>query len=211
MGSEAASESESILDRKRKLRRAMIAKRDAIPAVERARGSALICTRLLGLPQLARAHTICVYCPFGSEVDVRPLVRQARAARLAAPVALGNRRMEFVEVDAEELLDPSKTPAFLRSPKRSSTESVLAERGIIAPSEIDFIVVPGLAFDEQGGRVGYGGGYYDSYLARPELHAFACAVAFDVQVLSGGALVPRESHDRTIDAVITPARTIRQA
>ncbi|MEE8716409.1 MAG: 5-formyltetrahydrofolate cyclo-ligase [Coriobacteriales bacterium] len=216
---------------KRDLRRSTIARRDALPPAARADGSARVCGRLLELlgavwPGGAGDGTwdgsasgdgawgegaLAVFHSMGSEVDLRPLLRllagAGRMPRLAVPVALGGRRMEFVLAAPEELLDGALLPAFLRHPSRVSADNALAGRVRVPPAGIGFMVMPGVAFDARCGRLGYGGGFYDTYLARPDFAAPTCAVAFDEQVVDG--LVPREPHDRTPDALVTPTRLIR--
>jgi 5-formyltetrahydrofolate cyclo-ligase len=221
---------------KRDLRRSTIARRGALSPAARADGSARVCRRLLGLLGAAwpdgagegapggRASgggasdngawgdgALAVFHSMGSEVDLRPLLRllagSGRMPHLAVPVALGGRRMEFVLAAPEELLDDALLPAFLRHPGRVSADDALAGRVRVPPAGIGFMVMPGVAFDARCGRLGYGGGFYDTYLARPDFAAPTCAVAFDEQVEDG--LVPREPHDRTPDALVTPTRLIR--
>ncbi len=100
-------------------------------------------------------------------------------------------------------------PAFLEHPGRV-LGSPPADRPAVPPAEIDVMVVPGLAFDRTGRRLGYGGGYYDAYLARAGFGAFACGVCFEGQLLGEGTLAELEGpHDRRVDAVVTPTTSIR--
>lgn len=71
---------------------------------------------------------------------------------------------------------------------------------------IDFIVVPAMAFDNQGNRLGRGGGYYDRFLSQPGLRAFKCGLAFDEQLLPA---VPMHKHDMPVDAVVTDTQVLR--
>ena len=85
----------------------------------------------------------------------------------------------------------------------------IREPGIDAPivplGEVDLIIVPALAFDEAGRRLGRGGGFYDRFLERTGGRAFTFGLAFDEQVV---AEVPSEAHDATVDAVATDRRLI---
>ena len=71
---------------------------------------------------------------------------------------------------------------------------------------IDLIVVPGLAFDTSGGRLGKGGGFYDRFLVQPGMHALTCAVAFAEQMIE---TVPAEPHDRRVDMLVTDEAVLR--
>jgi len=71
--------------------------------------------------------------------------------------------------------------------------------------DIEMIVIPGVAFDERGHRIGYGGGYYDRLLPRVKGHRPIAALAFEEQVLEH---VPTEAHDITMDFIITDRRVI---
>lgn len=159
--------------------------------------------------------------------------------RLVFPVPLRDRRMEFVPVEPGELACGARlpgrqpvpgrggapctggvpadggahtgrgVPAFLEHPGRV-LGSPPADRPAVPPAEIDVMVVPGLAFDGTGRRLGYGGGYYDAYLARAGFGALACGVCFEGQLLGEGALAELEGpHDRRVDAVVTPTTSIR--
>jgi 5-formyltetrahydrofolate cyclo-ligase len=72
-------------------------------------------------------------------------------------------------------------------------------------ADLDLVVVPGLGFDEAGGRLGRGGGFYDRFLARPGLKAWKVGVGLDEQVVGP---VPRDAWDVGLDALVTPTRTL---
>ena len=203
------------------LRARMRALRDGMPDGERRRRQADACRRLLDLPAMRAARTVALYRAFGSELDVQGLVDALAALpnrpRLVFPVPLRDRRMEFVPVEPDELAGGTDggahtgrgVPAFLEHPGRV-LGSPPADRPAVPPAEIDVMVVPGLAFDKTGRRLGYGGGYYDAYLTRAGFGALACGVCFEGQLLAEGALAELEGpHDRRVDAVVTPTTSIR--
>ena len=76
----------------------------------------------------------------------------------------------------------------------------------VDPEKIDVVVSPGLAFDRRGHRLGYGGGYYDRYLARLHAHASRVGIGFAVQLLDE---VPAEETDQPVDVVVTDRGVIR--
>ena len=158
----------------------------------------------------ARTRTVALYRAFGSELDLGVLVGMFAALperpRLAAPVALPNRRMEFVEVEPDELVSRGpEAPEFLSRPGRM-LDRLPDGRRTVPPGEIDVAVVPGLAFDAAGRRLGYGGGYYDTWLAHTEQMGaapFACGVCFEEQLVATGLRAIEERHDLRVDAVVT--------
>lgn len=192
------------------LRERMRARRDALPPSVRARESERACARLLDeMPALSRARVVTVFSPFGSEIGLDTLIErlaQASGLRLAAPVALGASHMEFVAIEARELLDRAAMPDFLRHPARMA--GMPRGREVVSAAALDFMVIPGVAFDEARARLGYGGGYYDAYLARSDFRAFTCGICFDEQLLAPGRRLPREPHDQLLDAVVTPTRVL---
>jgi len=137
--------------------------------------------------------------PFRSEWDSRGLARDVIASgrRLVLP---------RVDRDARELalhaiadLDADVAPGYVGIPEpRAACASV-------APAEVDFVLVPGVAFDAQGRRLGYGGGFYDRLLPRLRPDAVLVAGAFDEQVVGA---VPAASHDARVPLIVTPTRVI---
>lgn len=195
---------------KAELRRAMIARRDAIDLDVRVAKSAVICARLVELLDrldAAAPHTVAVYAAMGSEVD--PAVFAAAAAkhgwRVAYPcmlsatdaAACGQRMcMRAVAVD-----DASAAP-FVDHPTRAfAAMDIDSSRFPIVPAEaLDMVVVPLVAFDRAGARLGYGGGCYDRYL--PTLSA-ACqivGIAFDEQRVDH---IPTDAHDLPLPDIIS--------
>jgi 5-formyltetrahydrofolate cyclo-ligase len=78
----------------------------------------------------------------------------------------------------------------------------------VDPAVIDVVIVPGSAFDRAGGRIGYGGGFYDGFLRRLRPDAQRIGIGFEAQLVER---VPREAHDLCVDLVVTEARTIETA
>ena len=166
------------------------------PAALRASDDALF-ERFLTLPELARAETVLLFHGMGAEPDT---------ARLIAP-----------------LLDLGKTVALPRCmPERAmeartvTAAAVLVRHryGMLEPGEdcpllskdkIELILVPGLAFDKNGYRLGQGGGYYDRYLENFTGHT--AALCRDALLMDA---VPREAHDRPVELVVTERRILRR-
>jgi len=101
--------------------------------------------------------------------------------------------LEFVAVSMLEDLAPSAWNPNIREPQ-------IRDETIVAPSAMDLILVPGLAFTRDGCRLGRGGGFYDRLLAARAPHTLALGICFDLQIV---AALPTEAHDQRVDAVIT--------
>ena len=195
---------------KAKLRRAVIARRDAIDLDVRAAKSAVICARLaelLGRLDAAAPHTVAVYAAMGSEVN--PAAFAAAAAkrdwRVAYPCMLSaaeatacGQRMCMRAVAAD---DTSAAP-FIAHPARAfAATDIDSDRFPIVPAEaLDMIVVPLVAFDRTGTRLGYGGGCYDRYLPMLSPVCQIVGIAFDEQRINH---VPTDAHDLPLPNIIS--------
>lgn len=170
-----------------------------------------------------RTLVIGVCCAFGSELDLKYLAgalgmsREGRdaalttdsrfrvaqpAAVLAAPVTLTGRRLAFVALSPEALSGKEPLPGHLADPRRPLA-TIPPHCTAIPAARFDLVVVPGLAFDRTGMRLGYGGGYYDAFLAQLRRDALTCGVCFDEQLLDDP--LPCSPHDQAVDVVVTPS------
>jgi 5-formyltetrahydrofolate cyclo-ligase len=183
-----------LLHRKRQLRGEAKARRLAQP--DKALVSRQICGRVAALPEYAAARTVMLYLDFASEVRTRDLLQRVWADRKRAvvPYCVGDRLEMFHLQDLDEL-SPGTLGILEPRPELQSR----SDRKVIV-EQLDLIVVPGLAFDPRGGRVGYGKGYYDRLLALVRPEVARVAVAFECQVLPE---VPMLFYDTFVDKVVT--------
>jgi 5-formyltetrahydrofolate cyclo-ligase len=183
------------------LRARVLSARDQLPAMLRASAGAALIDRVQRLPEWLAAGTLLLYLGIKTEFDPEPLALAVLAAghRLVLPRIL--RGQGGLEIRA--VRDPD---ADLVSGVWGLREPDPARCPEVAPAAIDFILVPGVAFDARGGRIGYGAGYYDRLLSDPALRAVRVAALFDVQLVES---VPCESHDRPVDVLVLPGRQIR--
>lgn len=195
---------------KAELRRAMIARRNAIDLDVRAAKSAVVCARLVELMEVsgtAGQRTVAVYAAMDSEVDPAAFAAAAAARgwRVAYPCMLSasdaaacGQRMCMRTVAAG---DVSAAP-FIAHPTRAFVATDIdRDRFPIVPAEtLDMIIVPLVAFDRAGARLGYGGGCYDRYLPtlRPDCHIIG--IAFDEQRVDH---VPTDAHDLPLPNIIS--------
>ncbi|WP_342995980.1 5-formyltetrahydrofolate cyclo-ligase [Collinsella aerofaciens] len=195
---------------KAEVRRAVIARRDALDLDLRAAKSADICARLaelLGRLDAAAPRTVAVYAAMGSEADPAAFAAAAavRGWRVAYPcmlsaadaVACGQRMcMRAVAAD-----DASAAP-FIAHPARTfAATDIDSDRFPIVPAEaLDMIVVPLVAFDRAGARLGYGGGCYDRYLPTRSATCQIIGISFDEQRVDH---IPTDAHDLPLPHIIS--------
>lgn len=195
---------------KAELRRAVIARRDALDLDVRAAKSAVICARLVELSDrldAAVSRTVAVYAAMGSEVDPAAFAAAAvkRGWRVAYPcmfsttdVMACGQRMCMRAVSAG---DASEAP-FIAHPTRAfAATDVDSDHFPIVPAKaLDMIIVPLVAFDRTGARLGYGGGCYDRYLPMLSPACQIVGIAFDEQCVDH---VPTDTHDLTLPHIIS--------
>lgn len=192
------------LARKDSLRAAFKQKRLALSPEERASIDAVIAERVSELPEFENAQLIACYLSIGAEVETRGIIERAwqEGKTVALPRCLpASRRMRWYALDS---FDELKRHAFgmLEPAENPAREVDLALRGSA------LAIVPALAIDMQGFRLGYGGGYYDAFLADfPGVSIGLCREAQVVENLA--ALGARERYDIPVDLVITETRLLR--
>ena len=194
---------ERIDDSKRTLRDKLKRTRRLIPREERERVDRAITAQLAGLPAYQRAVLVLPYLSFGSEVDTYGLIERAWSdgKTVALPRCVeGGRLMEWYRIESFDglvrssigVLEPQRDPAMLQA---------------VGTSVDELVVVPGLTFDLRGYRLGYGGGFYDTFLA-----GFAgtkvglcrtCQLSRDLH--EEGVI---DEHDLPVDAVVTEGGVI---
>lgn len=154
-----------------------------------------IAGQLMELKQFIEADCVMLYYAFDNEVSTAEIIKAALAAKkkvLLPRCDIKNRRMEACEV---KKIDSDLMPSSyeIMEPVRRIPEFKQLE-------QIDICVVPGVAFDRQGNRIGHGAGFYDVFLARLSPRTLKVAIAFDLQLQES---IPHNQHDVAMDLVIT--------
>jgi 5-formyltetrahydrofolate cyclo-ligase len=181
--------------------RALVSKRrDALSEEERSSKSEAIWKRLAELPEFKAASQALFYVSFKSEVDTF-LMRQL-ASDLGMAVAVprghqGDKRMTFYYLKNDEELESG--PYGILQPPADPENVVELEDPTV-------IIVPGLVFDKQGNRLGWGAGFYDRFLAGEGRGFPKIGLAFDCQVLD---TLPVAPHDVPVDLLVTESRVLR--
>lgn len=179
------------------LRRRMRVIRRDIPLQKRHRHEARLCAQLLAWPLLAQAQRVAVYYPFGHEANIWPWAQNAAAAGKA--IYLPGRHQK-VEAGFFELRPDALPPIFSPGVFDMGPQARPAQQ-----DELDLILLPGLAADFSGNRLGYGGGWYDTLLAKMGGDSPRGIVLFEEQMVE---TVPSEPWDIPIQFIITPERLI---
>jgi len=181
---------------KASLRSTALERRDGLPITDRRAAARAIAQRRFPVP-FGEGTIIAGYSPIRSECDPVPLMRglAAKGAQLALPVVKANDKpLSFSEWNQGAQLTAG--PFGILQPRPDAL--------IVEP---DIILVPLLAFDRKGGRIGYGAGYYDRTLAdlRKRKPAIAVGIAFAAQEIDA---VPADSNDQRLDLVLTEREVI---
>jgi 5-formyltetrahydrofolate cyclo-ligase len=184
------------------LRREFLAVRNRLTADDVRKAADSLAAGALAMPEVARAHAVAAYVSVGAEPGTRTLLDalRARGVRVLLPALLSDNDLDWGEYTGEDSL------ALVRHGGRMVLSEPAGERlGPDAVTEADVVLLPGLAVDGRGMRLGRGGGSYDRVLARLDRSGARPALLvllYDSEVV---AHVPAEPHDRPVDAVVTPS------
>ena len=191
-------------ERKHALRLEALRRRDALSPEEIAERSHRIAERVMAMPEWREAEAVLGYYSFKSEVRTEELLQAAldQGKRLALPRVNTQRR----ELDLFYV--PALGEPYLRPGTWGILEPVPQLCESAALEDIDLILVPGVAFDLSGGRIGYGGGFYDRLLKKLRPGQTAIALAFEVQIVDR---VPLAWFDQKVPVIVTEERVIRAA
>lgn len=188
------------VDRKGEVRALFRRHREALDRAYRRRASLAITERLMAWEVTEKARCVMSYLSFGTEVETFPLVRRLLAGgkTVAVPyIHLGTTNLIAARIaDLEH--DLQTGPLGILEPRPDRLRP-------IDPKTVDLHIVPGIAFDEMGFRIGYGKGYYDRFLLQRSRESTTVGLAFDVQVTDR---VPRDIWDIPVDFVATETQLI---
>jgi 5-formyltetrahydrofolate cyclo-ligase len=187
-------------DERQMLRNKILGARDLLSASERQEKSSFAIQNFWSLPEMKHWSTLFIYVNFRSELETLELIYQclSQGKRVAVPLVDAS----TVRMIPLLIKDPEKdlVPGYYGIPEPDPQKSLR-----VAPREIDAAVIPGSVFDIQGGRLGYGGGYYDRFLVNDAPQAKRIGFAFEMQVVEK---VPVEPHDQPLDILITEKRIV---
>ena len=186
-----------ILEQKKVLRKEINLKRSEMPKDERDKLSHEIVQKILSHPVYQNSKTVMAYASMPEEIQLNELFDDAFAAKktLAIPFIVGRGTMRPVLLPNRDVLEVGDFGILtVRQENRKFVDA----------KEIDCVIVPGIAFDIHGNRLGLGGGYYDRFLKLTP-HAKKIAPAFDFQIVKD---LPTTPTDCGVDLIVTPSKII---
>lgn len=184
---------------KKELRKRILTMRDSLTKDEWAKKSKAIFEHFFTLREISTAQNIFIFINFRSEVDTKPIIEHLleMGKNVIVPYTdIPNKRLQlFYLNDFKELIEGSY--GILEPNPSTAKEAKL--------KDVDLVVVPGSAFDTKGGRMGYGGGFYDRLLPYIKSGVKTVAIAFELQIVEQ---VPMGYYDRRVDIIVTEERII---
>ncbi|WP_411089289.1 5-formyltetrahydrofolate cyclo-ligase [Streptomyces sp. 061-3] len=186
------------MPRKASLRRELLAARSLLSREDVDNAAMVLSRGAVNLPELAEARTVAAYVSVGREPGTRALLDalHARGVRVLLPVLLSDNDLDWAAYEGGDSLVAAARGLLEPDGPRLGPDAVL---------DADVVLLPGLAVDGRGMRLGRGGGSYDRVLARlaaAGAHPALVVLLYDNEVV---AQVPVEPHDHPVDAVVTPA------
>jgi 5-formyltetrahydrofolate cyclo-ligase len=188
--------------RKEDIRKKILSLRDSITEEEMNSKSEKIREKLFNLPEFKKAKVILFYVSKGSEVKTEGMIKLALKSgkRVVVPISdVKQKKLILSELkDFDKELEPGTFKIL--EPKKEFFRP-------ISPDNIDFIIVPGIAFDKNGNRIGYGMGFYDKFLSSLKKHIPVIGLAYEFQVVDN---IPATDKDVTVDKILTEKRVIEK-
>ena len=178
---------------KKNLRKEILKKRGSISKEERELFDKAIKEKLISMDIFNKAQNIFIYVGFGTEINTMDYISEflKLGKRIFVPrTNEENKTMDAVEIESLDSLVKSGKYQILEPAEKS---------------DLDLVILPGVVFDNKGGRVGYGAGYYDKYLKDLSSDVPKVALCYDIQLIDE---VPMEEHDVRADYIITEKRTV---
>lgn len=198
---EISGDNDSMIDtktEKKALRTKVLAARDAMSVEERARAAAVVCDAVCASQAYAQANVILAYASFGTELQTQTLLERILVDKKILILPRVDKAVGCLQLHHMARLDELVVGVWgIREPPVDAL--------IVPVADIELIVVPGVAFDRAGFRIGYGGGYYDKLLPTANPATARLSGTFDCQIVDA---VPNEIHDQRVDVIFTPTQKI---
>ena len=180
---------------KSKLREKLLAKRRSISEKHIEKASEAIFEKVISHRLLTEAQSIMLYSDFDNEV---------RTGKLAGWLMYMGKDVYLPLVYKKEMFAANMKKATLELSGFGTLQPQRKGANLIEPGELNLVIVPGIAFDKEFNRVGYGAGYYDVFLKEAK-NAGRMALAYDFQLVRA---IEAEGHDEKMDVIVTPDRVL---
>ena len=168
--------------------------RESLSPQQVAAASTALCERLAGWPVLQQTRSVLTYIAFRNEIDLAPLLERLPGIEWSAPRVVGQRLV----------LHPYVPDRLVRH--RYGMLEPPANAPVVDPGTLDLVLVPGVAYDRRGGRMGFGGGFYDGFL--PTTPALRVGITYDACLVDE---LPCDEHDQRMDWIVTPTQLVHCA
>ncbi len=184
---------------KKEIRKKVLSQRNSLLESDISKKSDSITKNLFSLHFIDEAKTVMVYSHFGSEPETKQIIDKLLHAgkKVVLPATL----IEQKEILALYIDSDTR----LLENRYGIMEPLPTEEKTAKPEEIDVVIIPGVAFDEKGNRIGFGHMYYDKFLSDFKPRTMKIALAFELQIIEP---FKAESHDIPVDLIVTEERII---
>jgi 5-formyltetrahydrofolate cyclo-ligase len=185
---------------KKELRNKITGLRNSLSAEELEAKSRAVTANFFSIPELRDAGGVFIFVSFRSEVKTEPIINELfkRGKKVIVPFSdVKNRKLLLFFIES---LDELKKGAYgIMEPDPATAREASLEN-------VDFAVIPGSVFDQKGGRMGYGGGFYDRLMPKLKKGVPKVALAFELQIVDE---VPRGYYDKKVGIIVTEERILR--
>lgn len=190
---------ESLQADKKKMRDVILRQRDAMSSAARTSASRAILEKVSALPQYGNAKVVLTYMGFGTEIETQPFFERIIADGKIVVLPRVDRASQTL------ILHSARGMSELLTSKYGILEPG-TDAPIVAVTSVDFVLMPGVAFDRNGNRLGYGRGYYDKLMSTANPALARVAAGFSCQIVDK---VPVGPHDKKVDCIITENEIIK--
>jgi len=178
---------------KEEIRKKTLSKRNQLSEKDRAIFSKIIFNKLIESQEYKKAGRIAVYYPIGSEVQTLEIIRDAliNKKKVGLPRVINDDEIKFYQIMENSLEEVEFTKG-----KYGIMENIAST---VELDQIDLLIIPGVAFDDECNRIGYGKGYYDRFLGKNDI-GYIVGLAFENQMVK---YIPINELDQKVDCIIT--------
>jgi 5-formyltetrahydrofolate cyclo-ligase len=191
---------QDLKEKKAEIRNKTLSLRDALSDKERRDKSNKIMDRLFDFANFIEAKIVLFYMNTDHEVNTVNMIRKAMEYEKGIVLPYVDKKEKQIIPLKIDDLDSDVQPGYRKIP-----EPIPQRCKQMPVEQIDLAIIPGIAFDERGGRIGHGTGFYDKLIPKFEITTRKVALAFECQIVPQ---IPMEPHDRHIDIIVTEKRII---